>query len=281
VSATPGSPEEVPTADLRVPDSSRGVLFAVWRRGEGVILDPILSLGDGRLQKTPLRGGDDGTEETKETLAFAATYYSTGRELTLLLGGRAAGTVRVTSPTDNRGCGSFEAHGFLPRPALGWNTDVALASDRPSWNAGPAGERASSVTRDESLTVSSLIARELKRSGQNLKPVPKATLITTMRALHPHRGSRILTANVSVECFEEKCGGGVLFLVAEADSQGSYMTTLASLLGDHLLDIIDLDGDGVKELVTYQKDYECLEYHVYRKSGDSWVRVHSGGGHCC
>jgi hypothetical protein len=41
-----------------------------------------------------------------------------------------------------------------------------------------------------------------------------------------------------------------------------------------LLDVLDYDGDGVKELFTITQAFEGNNYYVYKRDGVTWKKVH-------
>ncbi|MGH9600890.1 MAG: hypothetical protein ACRD24_00760 [Terriglobales bacterium] len=48
-----------------------------------------------------------------------------------------------------------------------------------------------------------------------------------------------------------------------------------------LVDHLDLDGDGVDELIVRMEGYEDWQYGIYKKEKKRWKLVYTGGGGGC
>jgi hypothetical protein len=51
--------------------------------------------------------------------------------------------------------------------------------------------------------------------------------------------------------------------------------------GEDFVDQLDLDGDGIGEVITEVSGYESWGYAIYKKRAGRWKRVYKGGGGGC
>ena len=48
-----------------------------------------------------------------------------------------------------------------------------------------------------------------------------------------------------------------------------------------LLDVYDIDGDGVAELFTHTQSFEGAGFAVYSRAGGKWTKVFDGANYHC
>ncbi len=48
-----------------------------------------------------------------------------------------------------------------------------------------------------------------------------------------------------------------------------------------LVDYMDMDGDGVAEIVSIGNGYDAYGYSIYQKKAGRWKNVYNGGGDAC
>jgi hypothetical protein len=51
--------------------------------------------------------------------------------------------------------------------------------------------------------------------------------------------------------------------------------------GEDFVDELDVDGDGVGEVITKVSGYESWEYAIYKRKVGRWQAVYKGGGGGC
>ena len=102
----------------------------------------------------------------------------------------------------------------------------------------------------------------------------------------------LLVGHFSIFVPKERSGHGIygLFLILERRQDGweaahaDYDPPTRSTEGyyrEDAIDLIDIDGDGRPELVTYLWAHEAFDFAIYRKQRGSWHRIFLGGGGGC
>lgn len=92
--------------------------------------------------------------------------------------------------------------------------------------------------------------------------------------------------------FREKSAVHNLFLVAEYKGEqwdlaiSSYHVSKDPEDGtdnveENFIDQLDLDADGVDEIVTISGYYESWDYTIYKAQQGTWKKVYQGGGGGC
>lgn len=285
--ALPQQPRSsAPSPDSKADHST--TLFAIlpsYESGESLpVLDPVVILKSGRLLPPPEYNYGHQKESDALYDRFDKRFYSAGKRYDLLVGGSEQGTVTVVKPA-NLGCVSLVAT-VKPVPALS-RKQMALSPSsltgirlHPNWRTSVTEEQRSSIIR--------VAADYLKQKGVHVSATTvKLTNIVATKL--EASGTDALIATISVK--RPKIVHN-LFIVASY-SDGRYTPMLISPhvtkdvedytdnVDESLVDQLDIDGDGVDELVTISRYYESWNYTIYKRQNGTWQKVYSGGGGGC
>jgi hypothetical protein len=261
------------------PTSGRTVIFAV-SGGNQTKIDPIVILDRGRYVQPPDGVDQDAGRfhDTPASSKFAADYYRSGRTYNLLFGGGRIGTATVTGRTSIM-CISLAASVRLEtsRKIGGWV--MALAADSDSLGVAESSRRA--LSPDERSTVLNLVRSVYRRRGISL--VDNRITVTNLTAVDVDRDSNSeLVGSFRIERDEKAY---LLFLIV-VKRAGNYRIELVRYdegleKGEDFVDALDLDGDGIGEVITQVSGSEVWVYAIYKRKAGRWQQVYKGGGGGC
>ena len=279
--ALPSAPVE---AQRRAP-GSRAVVFAVWPDEDGPRLDPVVMVERGRLARLPYNLEQENTPAMRR---FIAEYYRPGRRYRLLFGGGEAGTATVRR-YEEPACVGLMAQAQLETSARLGGMVHALATDSTTLGRHASARRAPTETERAAMM-------ELVRRNYRQRRVPAAAT-NNLRALNltaidiNDDGQFELIGSFLAGNLSNNTPEHALFLVAEPQGNSfraahvwyhrTPPTDEASAQMQNFVDHLDLDGDGVAEIVTRILYYESWDYHIYKRQGSVWRRIYTGGGGGC
>jgi hypothetical protein len=260
--------------------SSRTVIFAVTQ-GDGIKIDPIVIIDRGRYLQPP--GGVDEEaghfQDTPESSQFAAKYYRPGQTYQLLFGGGKVGSATVTNRT-SRACISLAASVRLQTSQKIGGWVMALATDANSLGLHESSRHAPSVNERSAVL-------ELAKRTYGQRGVPASLLtsikVTNLTAVDPdHDGNPELVGSFRIEQDQK---AHLLFLIVGKHG-GNYKIELQRYDegledGEDFVDELDVDGDGLGEVITQVSAYESWEYAIYKRKGGRWQVIYKGGGGGC
>ena len=248
-------------------------------------LEPIVLIKDGKFVEPP--------SEEEEVQKFAETYLKPGLSYFLLWGGKEIGMVRVKEWV-KEGCSglvdeaeveiaaSLELRGEVG--ALATN-DSGLAQEKPSRRAPTESEKVRALD----------VARDIYRSNGVSKKLLQAIRVDQLVAadLDSDKNPEIM-GNFRIE-EEEKLESGINSLITHAlflvlrDNRSVLQPLVVRFRSgsgegygeEKFLDHIDLDKDGVAEIVTKSFGYEGWGYRIYKFLKNEWKEVYHGGGGGC
>lgn len=257
---------ETPTIVLAVQDLGDHQTF---------ILEPIALILPSGIVPAP---NSWCSEFEKEAPQFESRYLKQGTKQKVLFGGADAGTLTVVGYEPGRGfIVNLEQRGQLGGLVM------ALATNSQALGR-QKGSRRPPTTLEES------VATELARQGFLARGISAASLgrVTLSQLTATDLEGDKQPELVGSAIIEREDGLGVehsLFFVAKAKQDSkSYAPTVIwydsaptaldgklSLLVDH----VDMDGDGVDELVTKVHFWERWQYRIYKKGRDTgtWNEV--------
>ncbi|HEY2848181.1 MAG TPA: hypothetical protein VGI80_10215 [Pyrinomonadaceae bacterium] len=282
----PAKPKPMPTPKV-VSSAPRQVLFAVVN--SGTTLEPIGYVSKGKFSETVNGGGDKN-----EIKSFAKTYYKTGQSYPLIFGGAKSGTVSVKTSNANAECAPNTANirtsgsVHLGKLIMGLGTNVPVKTAPSTRRKPTAGEKA------EADTIAT--AEFLKE-----KLTAKILHYQNLTAINVGGSNGdVLVGSYWIEI--DKLTRGLLFFIAEKGKNGKYTVgyrdyrkidqgdmmsgTNISAVDDGmyhelLLDYLDINGDGVAEIFTYQQGFEGAGYTAFQKSGSHWVKAYEFNNYHC
>lgn len=259
---------------------TRAVLFAV-SGGDGINLDPIVIIDRGRYVKPP-----DGVEEengrfkdTPQSSKFAAEYYRPGHSYQLLFGGGKIGSAAVIK-RKSLACVSLAAGVRLQTSQKlgGWVR--ALATDSDSLGSPESSRRALSPT--ERSTVLELARRTYRQRSAPAALINSITVTNLTAVDLDHDGNPEFVGSFRIERDEKAY---LLFLIAgkHGDNYKVELQRYGEGLedGEDFIDELDVDGDGIGEVITQVTGSESWEYAIYKRKEGRWQAVYKGGGGGC
>jgi hypothetical protein len=260
--------------------AARGtVVFAVTKYEANVTMEPVVIYERGAYVKPPI-------DDEAGSRAFTREFFRAGRQFRLLSGGGDAGTVTVKKSLEP-GCVLLAAEvGVETQARLGGRVQ-ALATDSASLGRGPSSRRA--PTEAERAR-----AIELARAAYAKNDVP-ASLASGMEVANltatdlDRDGKFELIGSFVVEKKSETAPDAfTLFLIIEPQGdtfRAAWEWFHHGFEGEYadrrFVDQVDLDGDGVGEVVAEGTYYESNDYVIYKRQQGRWRPVYQGGGGGC
>lgn len=276
-------------------NSKAPVLFVVYgTQVPGAYMVPIAILEQGQF-KPPIAGDSDMDEITR----FTDAYYVKGRKYRVLFGGGEAGSLTVDKSNKDEECSRTSADVAFKAPVKLNRNVMALATNSTALGGTQTTRRA--PTPAERAALMPLVKAAYKGKG-----VPAALLSDLMTvnltALDLDKdGKSELIGSFVVRKQKGGAARYALFLFAEPQGQ-SYKTTV--LQYDHftmkdlmsganitaiengvylerLVDALDLDGDGLSEVVTVRDGLEGDGYSIFSKQDAKWNKIYEFTNYRC
>ena len=274
--AAPRAPRQRPAGGA--PAQAGAVVFAVSKYESGVSIEPAFIYRGGAFVKPPVDGPGAGP--------FAREYFRAGRKYRLLSGGGDAGALTVRRDIQPGCVGLVAEAAAETRVRLGGRVK-ALATDSETIGRVASSRRA--ATEAERAR-----AVELARSAYEKNKVPAALLsgmeVVNLTATDLDRDGKFeLVGSFRVEKKDATAPDAyTLFLIVEPAGD-SWRTAWewfhhgyeGEYADRHFVDQLDLDGDGVGEVVAEGTYYESNDYVVYKRQQGRWRPVYQGGGGGC
>jgi hypothetical protein len=269
------------------PDSS-ATLFALLppnEKGQSLaILDPVVILKSGRFLPPPEYNYNHQKESDALYAHFDKRFYSPGKQYDLFVGGSGHGTVTVVKPT-NLGCVSLVATArpvpSLPRKQMALSASSLIGMRlHANWRT--------SVTEEQRSSMARIATDYLKQKGVT---VPAATVKLTNIVATKLGVSETESIIASISVKRPKIVHNLFIVATYVDGRYTPMFISPHVTKDvedytdnveeSLVDQLDIDGDGVDELVTISRYYESWNYTIYKRQHGTWQKVYSGGGGGC
>lgn len=279
-------------ASKKRPPTAKAPIFAVL--GDGTSIEPI-GYVDGRGRMTH---AIDGSSDRKVLNAFHRTYFAKGKAYDLIFGGKSAGTVTLTSSDPSAECVNFlgKVTTKTTRTPLKGNV-MALATNLKMAKPGSGVRRLPNPA--ERTEIEALVRAEFAKNG-----VPES-------AIGNLRSHNLTALDVDSDANAELVGSywvdlsptdrGLLFFIAQRGADGKYTfghagynkvaqsETMSEDIKDvdsgvyheRLLDIFDVDGDGVAEIFSYVMSFEGAGFNVYKRRATGWtLHFEDSNYHC-
>jgi hypothetical protein len=254
------------------------VVFAVEKFESNVTIEPAFIYSRGAFVKPPVDAPTD---------SFTREYFRVGRKYRLLSGGGEAGSVTVRKNLEP-GCVGLVAEAAAETETRLGGRVQALATDSETLGRAPASRRA--PTEGERARAVELARAAYAKNGAPAALVGGMQVVNLTATDLDRDGKAELVGSFLVE---KKTGGSAsdaytLFLIIEP--QGDTFRTAwewfhhgfeGEYADRHFVDQLDLDGDGVGEVVAEGTYYESNDYVVYKRQQGRWRPVYQGGGGGC
>lgn len=255
------------------------VIFAVSKYESSVTAEPVVIYRDGKYENPPV-------DEEKGNNAFAREYFRAGRKFRIISGGGEAGTLSIIKYQEP-GCVGLTADATAETTARLGGRVKALATDSqtlgrvaPSRRAPTDAERARAVELARAayaknrvaaalaakMEVVNLTATDLDRDGRF--ELVGSFLVQKQVAPAPESYTLFLIMEPAGDSFK------TAWEWFHQGSEDSYEDR-------HFVDQVDLDGDGVGEVVVMGSYYESNDYAIYKRQQGRWRPVYKGGGGGC
>lgn len=274
-------PEAAQTPTRRTTAAGGTVVFAVSKTDAGATMEPVVIYRGGAFLKPPIEASEAATG------AFIKEYFRAGRQYPLLFGGGEAGSVTVQKYAE-QGCVGLNAEVALQTGARLGGQVQALAVSSPQLAHEPTSRRA--PTDAERAKALELARTAYAKNGVGASLV-KRMEVENLTATDLDRDGRAeMVGNFRVRRGEgDDFSAHTLFIIFEPEGDGFKAALIwyhrggqeGSEEGRAFVDQLDLDGDGVAEVVAAGSYYESNDYIIYKKQQGRWREVYRGGGGGC
>ncbi len=250
--------------------------------GSRPFIDAVALVENGRYVAPP-RPADPKKQPPAETSRFEAQYFASGRQYGVFVAGGGAGTVAVVKP-ESITCASLSAE-VSESSALQDDDVRALATSLPI--VPRPGAMPHRPTAEEEAAALKLAGSAFRLHGA------RASSLSRIRI------ERLTVADLDGDQRPELIGSFTLrdkgeraLLLVAGSKEGGYKAEMAwHYLGPadapddrqrrSLVDHLDLDGDGVDEIVVRLEGHDDWKYGIYKKEKKGWKLVYTGGGGGC
>lgn len=271
--------------------TDKQIIFAVLH--DGRTLEPVAFIADKKLESA-----FDGATESELLAGFHRRYFKSKTSYQLVFGGAKAGTAVVKSSDPEAECSRHTAESTITttRTTLKGNV-MALAVSSSIKLAGSGVRRM--PTAAERLQIESLVRAELMKQKISAAVVRKLRYqnLTAVDVdgddvvefvgsywVQPTLKSRALLFFIADKASDGKYkfGFSEFGRVTEEETMSSDITTVDAGVGHEvLLDLLDYDGDGTSEIITYDPGFEGAGFNAYRRENGKWIRTYEGGNYRC
>ncbi len=272
------------------PEAQTHVVFAVSKSwgGEGIPGESsrpyieVVALIEGGRYLSPPPPTESRKSAKAETSRFESQYFASGRKYNVYIAGEPAGAVEVIKP-ESTGCASLSAV-VTGTGALEDDDVRAVATSLPV-APRPAAHRRR-PTSEEEAAVLHLASAMFRMHGARSSAVRRIRIERLVVTDLDHDQQPELVGSFRLRGSPER----TLLLVAKPDGDG-YQAELAwhfrssGAMDDRqqrsLVDHLDLDGDGVDEMIVRLESHQGWQYGIYKKHKKTWKLIYTGGGGDC
>lgn len=273
-------------------EKERGIIFAlrdythsnITFSGTGkdiqTLIEPFAFIEDGKLVQLPENLIQD---------QFANVYYLKNHQYELFAGGSSSGSVEVLQPAFDVQCESYAGIASVKPPNQVTGMRMALASNVKFHDIGYV-RREPSVVEKQSIKD---LANRIYADNKIPKELYEHATKTNITVIEGKSDSMIIGSFVADQ--QIKQGGydnvntHAVFLIAEKNKSGVFEVKYswfhsgieADVEMQDLVDVLDIDGDGMPEIITQFGYYEAVEYHVYKKKDGRWEDIYKQFGSGC
>jgi hypothetical protein len=230
-----------------------------------------------------------GDADGKAMKPFAEKYFQAGKKYRLLLGGGEVGTATVKS--SGEGCNTIHSTVSLESSAKIGGRIRGLATDSETLGKKASSRRA--LTASERAAVMTLVKniyRQHKISNALLQRSLKVNNLTATDLNGDGQFEVIGDFQIAIDSTSTEGPRRDLFLIATPSGAGykaeladfqSYRMNSGFGRGIGFADQLDIDGDGISEVVTVDEGFDGYGYSIYKKQRGRWRLVYSVMGDAC
>lgn len=264
----------------RDPPSAGTVIFSLRKfdASQPVYMEPIVIISGGKYSAPPIDAEDAVTKK------FTSTYLGPGRQYRIVFGGGDAGTLTVQK-TVVPGCEGLGAEVLVQTTARIGGEVKALAVSSDKIGRGESSRRAPT---EEERTAALEVARAVYGQRGVGAALVKKMKTVNLTATDINRDGKVeLIGSFNIEGANYVMYS--LFVIFEPTGTGKYKAAwnwyhkgAEDAFEDRtLLDVVDLDGDGIAEVIADGHYYESNDYIIYKRTAGVWRPIYKGGGGGC
>jgi hypothetical protein len=272
-SQTSKTPKQAP-AKPTTPAGPSTVIFAVNKYdADNTTIDPVAVFSGGRFIN-PTAKDDQATLNQ-----FAGKYLRAGQKHRLIFGGAEAGSVTVKERYKECICLTASVDAQTTAKLGGEVRALATTSDK----LGGKQSSRRAPTPEERAAVINLAKQAFKQN--KVAAGFLANIVTTnLTALDlDGDGKAELVGSFEVKGYKDT--SSALFLIAEPQGADFKIGLSWYKLNNNeetnesrrLVDQLDIDGDGIGEVVAQSSYYESTDFTIYKKVKGVWRSVYKGG----
>lgn len=267
--------------------TAKPIIFAVLM--DGGLIEPIAHVEKGKL-KEPVNGSDDSAEVDR----FNQQYYGRGAVYRLIFGGAVAGSVAVKAGEQMDCAPNMAQVSVTSTTAKLKGMVMALATNVRVTKPGSGVRRLPTWPERNEMDV--LIRAEFAKNSVDIKKLDYHNL--TALDVDGDKEAE-LVGSFWVE--NDPKSRTLLFFIAQKGTDGRMAIVHSDLRvikedevmsGDikdldqgiyHelLLDIFDIDGDGVAEIFTYVRAFEGAGFNAYKRAAGKWSKTYEWSNYHC
>jgi hypothetical protein len=270
----------------KVSGPSRKIVFAVLN--DGKTIEPIGYVSSkGALSETV-----NGSGEAAALKSFSNSYFKKGTSYALVFGGTNSGTVTVKSSNVGTECAKNTADvttkgANLKGLVMGLATNLATKSPASTRRKPTAGEK----TAADALAKAEFAKEKL---------TPQTLHFQNLTAINVG-GANGDTLVASYWIDIDAKTRGLLFYIATKGSNGKYTVSYREyrkvdqadvmsgnisavdegIYHELLLDYLDINGDGVAEIFTYQQGFEGAGFTAFERKAGRWQKAYEFNNYHC
>lgn len=246
------------------------LIFAVQKFEDIVTVDPIVLFNNGRYLD-PLPDNNEAFTKRVE-----AKYLPKGQKYRVIFGGAEAGTVTL---------GDRQEFGLTTTSTLQSSiklSDEVKALATTSNTLGAKQNSRRSPTPEERAAMMKLMSDAYTQRRVTAASIAKAVVhnLTAIDLDSDGKAELIGSFEIADKNYTSQC----LFIIAEMQND-QYQSGVTwyhkggeeSYEARRLLDVLDLDNDGVAEVFAMSSYYESTDFSIYKKVRGVWRSVYQGG----
>jgi hypothetical protein len=230
--------------------------------------------------------GEGGSNTMKP---FAEKYFQAGKHYRVLLGGGEVGTATVKSSAE--GCNTIHS-----TVSIDSSTKIGGRIKGLATNSETLGKKASSrraLTASERAAVMALVKNIYRQHKISNALLQRSLIVNNLTATDLNGDGQfevIGDFKIAISSTSTEGPRRDLFLIATPDGAG-YKAELAEFQayrmnsgfghGIGFADQLDIDGDGISEVVTINEGFDGYGYSIYKKQGGRWRDIYSVMGDAC
>jgi hypothetical protein len=264
----------------RDPSGAGTVIFSLRKfdASQPIYMEPIVIISGGKYTAPPIDADDAVTKK------FTSTYLRTGRQYRIVFGGGDSGTLTVQK-TVQPGCEGLGAEVTVQTTARIGGEVKALAVSSDKIGRGESSRRA--PTEAERAAALEVVRVVYGQRGVGAALVRKMQAVN-LTAIDIDRDGKVeLIGSFNIEGANYLMYS--LFVIFEPTAAGKYKAAWNwyhkgaedAFEDRRLLDAVDLDGDGIAEVIVDGHYYESNDYIIYKRTARVWRPIYKGGGGGC